>query len=476
MQFVGRRGHLADLTARFGRVAAEGRGEMLAVRGRRQVGKSRLYTEFVESGGVPHVFFTAVKNGSVAVQMEAFQRDAGESAGSVPAGEVLFEDVPANWSTLLGQLRLVAASGPLVVVLDEFPWACETAPTLEGELQNAWDRYLQHLPILLILVGSDVAMMARLTEHDRPLYGRAGEEVIRPFNPAEVAEAIDTSNPMVAFDAYLTTGGYPKLVDDVRRSGSVRSYVARGLRDENTDLVVVAQRSLEAEFPADAQARRVLSAIGGHDVGQSTFSTVVGMLGNDAATSGVVLTRSLRVLSEQKQVLTIEHPAGAKSNTRQRRYRVADPYLRFWFRFIEPHIANITRGRGDVALAAFEAGWSSWRGLAIEPVVRDAVLRLAPSLPLLAAVTDVAPWWSRDNSVEVDVVASAGTRVVALGSVKWRERRRVTVSELQDLSAARSTVPHSGAARLVVVCPAGVDSSVDADVVLSAADLLEAWH
>ena len=448
---------------------------MLAVRGRRQVGKSRLYTEFVEGGRLPHVFSTAVKSGPLAVQMDAFQRDARESAVNVPGGDVLFDNAPKGWSDVFTRLRLVAAAGPVVVVLDEFPWACETSPTLEGELQNAWDRYLQHLPILLVLVGSDVTMMERLTAHDRPLYGRAREDVIRPFNPAEVGEAIGTSNPMAAFDAYLTTGGYPKLVEDVGRAGGVRSYIAHGIRDENTDLVVVAQRSLDAEFPTDAQARRVLSAIGGHDVGHSTFSTVVGMVGDDPSTSGVALTRSLRVLGEQKRVLTIEHPAGTKATTRQRRYRVADPYLRFWFRFIEPHLANIARGRGDVALAAFDAGWSSWRGLAIEPVVRDAVARLAPSIPTLASVTDVLPWWNRDNSVEVDIVASAGSVVEALGSIKWRERRKFTAAELYDLATARSIVPHAGAAGLAIVCPAGVEAAVNADLVLSAADLLTAW-
>lgn len=74
-------------------------------------------------------------------------------------------------------------------MLDEFPWAVETDDTLEGVLQNAWDRTLERLPILVILVGSDMAMMARLTEHDRPLYGRAIERTIEPLSPAGVAEA-----------------------------------------------------------------------------------------------------------------------------------------------------------------------------------------------------------------------------------------------------------------------------------------------
>ena len=476
MRFVGRRNHLAELAARYERVAVERRGLMVAVRGRRQVGKSRLYTEFVHQRRVPHVFYTAVKNAPLAVQMEAFWRDTREAVPGLSEVDQLFADVPQNWTAVFTRLRLAAGTGPIVVILDEFPWACEMAPALEGELQNAWDRYLQHLPVLLVLVGSDIAMMRRLTEHDRPLYGRAQEEVVHPFTPSEIAEALGAADrPMVAFDAYLTTGGFPKLVEDFARFGGVKPYVTRGLRDENTDLVVVAQRTLDAEFPPEAQARRVLSAIGGRDVGHSTFSNVVGRLGDDAATSGVALTRSLRMLGEQKDVLTIDHPAGAGPNTRLRRYRVTDPYLRFWFRFVEPHLANIARGRGDVALASFEAGWSAWRGMAIEPVVRDAVLRLAPSIPVLSGLSDIAPWWNRENTVEVDLVASLGPNVVAVGSIKWRERKQFMQSEVAELAAARAIVPRAGAARLVAVAPAGIDDRAGVDIGLTAADLLAAW-
>jgi hypothetical protein len=55
-----------------------------------------------------------------------------------------------------------------------------------------------------------------------------------------------------------------------------------------------------------------------------------------------------------------------------RRYRVTDPYLRFWFRFVEPHLAGIARGRADLAVASLAAGWPPWRGVVIEPVVREA--------------------------------------------------------------------------------------------------------
>ncbi|MGZ4792340.1 MAG: ATP-binding protein [Ilumatobacteraceae bacterium] len=476
MRFVGRSVQLHELDSWYTQVARESRGLMLAVRGRRQVGKSRLYTEFIERSGVRHVYFTAVKNGDSERQMLAFQRDVLEATSPIPNGEDLFTSPPNGWTDALGRVRIAAQHGPMVLVLDEFPWAAEADPTLEGELQTAWDRHLQHLPVLIILVGSDVAMMERLTSHDRPLFGRAREDVIEAFNPAEVRAALGSdASALKTFDGYLATGGYPKLVDDFARAGSLEGFVEAGLSDDNSDLIVMAQRSLDAEFPPDAQARRVLSAIGGQDVGHSTFSSVVGRLPEDAGTAGTALTRALKVLAMQRDVVAVETPAGQPAASRLRRYRITDPYLRFWFRFVEPHVANVARGRSDIAVHAFEARWSSWRGVAVEPVVRDAICRLAPNIPAIAGTTEVGAWWNRDHSVEVDIVATSGKAITAIGSVKWRQRSQFKREELDDLAATRSVVPHAGAARLIAVCPAGFRENVRADVSFKAEDLLSAW-
>ena len=474
MRFVGRSVQLRELDQWYEQVARESRGLMLAVRGRRQVGKSRLYTEFIRRSNVRHVFFTAIKNGNTGRQMTAFQQDAREATPPIPDADTLFASPPTDWADALGRIRLAAQQEPIVVVLDEFPWAAEADPALEGELQTAWDRRLQHLPVLIILVGSDVTMMERLTHHDRPLYGRAREDVIHAFNPAEVQAALGDASAMKSFDAYLSTGGYPKLVDDFARVGSIEKFVANGLSDDNSDLVVMAHRSLDAEFPADAQARRVLSAIGGQDVGHSTFSSVVGRLPEEGGAAGTALTRALKVLVSQKKVVAIETPAG-QSASRLRRYRITDPYLRFWFRFVESNLPNVTRGRSDIALRAFELGWASWRGVAVEPVVRDAICRLAPDVSTIAGTTDVNAWWNRDHSVEVDLVATAGRTLLAVGSIKWRSRSQFNGHELAALSATRSVVPHAESARLIAVCPAGARDGVKPDAFFDAEDLISAW-
>jgi uncharacterized protein len=57
--FVGRESELALLDKRLAGIAASGTGTALVIRGRRQVGKSRLAQEFCDRAGVPYLFYTA---------------------------------------------------------------------------------------------------------------------------------------------------------------------------------------------------------------------------------------------------------------------------------------------------------------------------------------------------------------------------------------------------------------------------------
>src|SRR5439155_8264912 len=123
------------------------------------------------------------------------------------------------------------------------------------------------------------------------------------------------------------------------------------------------------EFPAEVQARHVLSAIG---AGERTNKAIATRAGLQAAP----LARSLHVLRDIKRVVAADHPFSTRP-AREPRYRVADPYLRFWLRFIEPALPDIARGRPDLALSRIRDSWIEYRGRAVEPLVRDSLERLA---------------------------------------------------------------------------------------------------
>src|SRR5687767_14002971 len=105
-RFHGRRTLLARLDHELAQVTATGRGRMLAVRGRRQVGKSRLLTHFVETRSRPYLYTSVVKNASASAQLAGLTRDALAATTPLPEASVVFASPSASWDELLGRLRL----------------------------------------------------------------------------------------------------------------------------------------------------------------------------------------------------------------------------------------------------------------------------------------------------------------------------------------------------------------------------------
>jgi uncharacterized protein len=477
-EFWGRESDIAALREDLAEVRRSGRGRMVAMRGRRQSGKSRLLTEFVERAEVPYLFTTAIKNAGPGMQLETVMRDLTSSRAPLPQHEIAFAAPATSWADLFARLPLALGDGVSVVVLDEFPWAAETDDTLEGVLQHAWDRNLERLPVLLILVGSDMAMMERLTGHDRPLYGRALERTVHPLTPSGVAEACGHDrDPVDLLDVYLATGGYPRLVTEAVRHRSAARFVHDQLNNDSSPLLVVGQRVLSSEFRDADSARTVLEAIGSVEIGHATFSAAVTRLGGDEKTTGTRITRALEPLAA-KRLISIDTPVGAGAKSRLRRYCITDPYLRFWFRFCAPELAHIERGRADLALDRYDRDHQSWRGRAIEPVVHGALERLAADPDSGFGGTEaIGSWWDRTNDHEYDVVTTDRRgHVLWVGSVKWRTSRSMHRSEMSALAEARAVIPKAQTAQLLAVCPAGAASDAGFDRVLTAGDVLDAYR
>jgi uncharacterized protein len=468
--FVGRVEDFSRIQNHLDVVAATGTGRLVVVRGRRQVGKSRLVSEFVAKAGVPSLFFTGSRQSDVARDLELFRAETQRSS-TLPGADLIVSAQPSSWDAAL---RLVAAAlpvnGPAIVVLDEFPWLLDSDPGLDGTLQVVWDRELEQRPILMILIGSDIATMESLSTYGRPLFGRTKELVIRPFSPRDTSRMLGLQDqPAEAFDSYLVTGGYPRLTAEASRFKTIDGFIANQLKDEHSDLAVMAQRTLSAEFPSDTPASTVLRAIGS---GERSFRNI----GAASQLGDMAVHRALDVL-ETKKVVARDQPASVPP-ANQPRYRVDDSYLRFWLALIEPVLSDIARGRSDLAQQRVSASWLAWRGRAIEPLVRDALARLAIDDSRLNSAGHVSGWWPRSNNPEVDLVGvdrlEQPTRVAFIGSIKWRERDPFGTNDSAALERDAKFVPGvTDETPRIAVSRSGV--STPGVVPFSPDDLLQAW-
>lgn len=436
--FVGREEQLRVLDKLLQRVRSDGDrkpGKALLIRGRRRVGKSRLVEEFIDASDVPHLFFAA----SGRPLEEELRLFAQEAAASNLPGAGLFEGVIlSSWDAALRLLVAALPDDGGVVVLDEIPYLIDSDENFEGTLQRAFDRQLSLKRVLLIGIGSDLSMMEALNDYGRPFHQRASEMVVPPLTPAEVGRMLGLE-PAESFDAYLVTGGLPMVCAEWVPGMSLWDYLEAAVGDPTSALLVSAERSLAAEFPSDVQAKTVLNAIGS---GERTFANIGRAAGGIQQAS---LNRSLKLLIH-KRVVTVDESLSIRAS-KLTRYQVSDPYLRFWLAFLGRSIGEIERGRSDRVLARIRSSWTSWRGRAIEPVIRDALECLAPPVTQSAEEIPgvVGAYWTRTNDPEVDLVvgdrAPVAKRILAVGSIKWLEAAPFDAHDLGRLQAHRLQVP-----------------------------------
>ncbi len=126
--------------------------------------------------------------------------------------------------------------------------------------------------------------------------------------------------------------------------------------------------------------------------------------------------------------------AGAHPSPKLARYRLADPYLRFWYQFLVPIRAA---GVGDLLTPAetwsrnVRPGLDDYMGPVFEEVCRS-WMRLDGGRRLPFRPIRVGEWWtqSSDHQVVVVVLGSGGELLV--GECKWG---RADDSDIQLLNA-----------------------------------------
>jgi uncharacterized protein len=461
--FVGRTSELALLHKRLAGITASGRGTALVLRGRRQVGKSRLAQEFCDRAGVPYLFYAATKGASPVEAIAAFLTELRDS--NLPRDRDLLPTEPtASWPDAFRVLAAALPDAPVVIVLDELPWLAEQDDIFDGALQTAWDRLLSQRSVLLLLLGSDLHMMERLTAYDRPFFGRADSLLLGPLNPAEVGDALSLQ-AADAIDAYLLSGGLPGVLRAWPEGVQALDFAEQECADPASPLFGVPEAALLAEFPAPDVARRVIEAVGG---GSRTHANIASEAGG--RTGGIqsgTLTPVLHRLVEDKHILAIDEPLSVQAS-KPALYRVADSSLRFYLTAGRAAHDLSKRGRTDAAASLINRRWASWRGRAVEPIIREALSIAAADLRWPEA-TVVGGWWNRAFNPEIDLIGAdrepVARKLWYAGSVKWLDDP-FGRSDLAELQRGAFQVPgfDPGETALIGVSRTGFTDSAAADL------------
>lgn len=434
--------------------AASNAPQLVVVRGRRRVGKSFLLDHVLAGHRV--VSFQADEQPEPGQLAVLASEAARLLAGSPPL-------VFADWDAALSFFAAQAETEPLVLVLDEFQWLVQAQPALPSILQRHWDRWQRAgTRLTLILSGSALTLMDQLLAQGSPLFGRANyRPLLGPLDYRDAAGFVRTGwSAESLLRRYAILGGTPQY-QVWAGPGALSTIIGERILRKGESLYEEPLHLLreEQKIRDPGTYFAILRAIAD---GATQFNQIE---------QNAKIPRNLEVMLARLDELgyVTRHEAVEPISKRPRgSYRIADPYFRFWFRYVFPNRSRLERGRSQEVLAEIEADLDNFMGLAFEDCCRNWLGRYAPA-DTFPDPKRIGSYWSRDGQVEIDVVARSKGFYDLLGSCKWSQKAKTTA--LGDLINARDHLgPRATNARLVIFArgfdPKLVEQAADNGVTL----------
>lgn len=420
--FVNREEELAALEARY----RSGKAELFVLYGRRRVGKTELLRTFCQDK--PHIFFIAT-TASRETQLARFTDQVLDFQG-IPAAGLIFP----SWDDAFEQLARLP--GRPIVVLDEFTYLVGGDPTLPSILQKAWDTKLRHSQVLLILCGSYVGMMEReVMGYRAPLYGRrTGSWMLAPLSLSAAPHFVPAYDPVQIVETWAILGGIPYYLETFDDRSSVLENARRQIMHPRSLLYDEPRLLLMEELREPRNYFSVLQAIA-H--GRTRRNEIAQAARLPPASVGKYLD-VLRGLHIVERLTPVTETRPAKS--RRGIYRVSDPFLRFWFRFVHPFRDRLELGWLDTVVAEELAPHlNGFVAAAFEEAAHWYIARRGQRGDLPFSLGRLGRWWSPQG--ELDMVGwNEQTRELLVGECKWTERP-VGVNVLEKLVGKVSLLP-----------------------------------
>ena len=318
------------------------------------------------------------------------------------------------------------------------------APELPSLLQNFIDR--RERKFSLIICGSSQRMMQGLVlDASAPLYGRATEVLkIRPLEPGWIQDALQVEG-VQAVEAYGVWGGVPRYWELAREFGSQEEGVKELVLDRDGLLNSEPERLLIDDLRSTTQAHSLLSLVAN---GCHRLSEVASRLGKPAGS----LSRPLAHLIDMGY-LRRELPWGeSEKSTKRSLYKLDDPFLRLWYRYVQTNRSLLERDLVDAVYADMQRSFSAHVAAVWEDLARESAVRLEIAGKRWRPAQR---WWGRGlngKNMEIDLVAlSLDGRSLLLGEVKWEQRTNVG-EVIEKLKQGADNFPHIDDREVVLAC------------------------
>lgn len=391
------------------------KSELIAIYGRRRVGKTFLIRTFYKD----HLSFEL--SGSWQANMETqlfnFANALGKfmDIGVVPGS-------PASWPqafVMLGNyLDRLPGKGKKVIFFDELPWLDTMHSGFLGAFDYFWNSWCsKRSDIIMVICGSAASwMINKIILNKGGLHNRITRQIrLLPFTLAETRSFFQMKNikldPYQIAQLYMVMGGVPHYLELVKSGKSAVQSI--------DELCFAGQAPLRQEFDKlyaslfdNAHAHiAIIRALNTRRAGLTRNEIVK----EAKLKSGGYLTSVLNEL-EESGFITSYLPLNKRS--KDALFRLTDEYSLFYMKFIEK---SRSYEKGTWALLSSRSSWKAWSGYAFENLCLKHVHKIKAALQIGSVYTEQSAWYDKKQSAQIDLVIDRADRCVNLCEMKFSE-------------------------------------------------------
>ena len=396
-------------------VLASGRSELLAVYGRRRVGKTYLIRTYMRQQVAFE--FSGIHGVRTTIQLQNFTK-----ALSSQLGQNIPLQVPANWfdafTMLADMLQPRLRRNKVVIFLDEFPWMQTPKSNFLPAFEQFWNTWaVNKNNVVVVLCGSAASWMIKHVVRSRGgLHNRITRKIaLQPFNLYESEAYLHAMgvklNRYQLIQLYMAIGGIPQYLNLVRPGLGAAQIIDEACFSPNGFLYTEFTDLYGALF---GNAGRHLSVVRSLAAKPSGLTRNQLML-ETGLQSGGSSTSMLDELSASG-FISIYIPFGKK--LKDAVYKLTDEYSLFYLRFIEGQ----KHSKGAWVRLSDTPVYKTWSGYAFENICLKHVPAIKKALGINGIYSEAGVWRGRKNGkniAQADLVIDRRDNCVNLCEMKF---------------------------------------------------------
>jgi len=396
---------------------ATDRAEMLAIIGRRRVGKTYMIGEVYADELV--FSFTGTQDASKSNQLKKFATKLSEY---YPKNVEISK--PKNWAEGFAKLKdyllgLRKSKKKRVIFLDELPWMASARSGFLKELTYWWNDWASKQNLLLVICGSSASwMIDRVINNKGGLHNRITAKInLQPFTLAETKAYLLKINPALThyqlIQIYMAIGGIPYYLQHIKRGESATQAINRLCFDKDGVLRTEFDNLYAALFDNYENHVLIIKALASKWKGLTRQEIIAYTQISD----GGGLTKMLTELVASSFVLEVLPYGKKKKDTL---YRLVDEYSLFYLSYIEDQRA----GSKDIWMHQESTHqYAIWRGYAFENICIKHAEAIKTALGISGIKTNISSYLSKEPStnevIQIDMLIDRADNAINICEMKF---------------------------------------------------------